>query len=224
MEQIKKLGLRYYCSTKIIYLVDLLNRLNPIIKRKRNKLFSDNPCTIISNNCWGGVVQKRFLMTSYTTPTVGLYFFPDDFIKFATNFNYYISLEIDFIDPNKSNHARELTEKGQNNVVVGLLDDVEVIFLHYKSQDEAQEKWNRRRKRVNYNNLLFKFNDQNGASYNHLKQFNNLKAKKIMFVSNPRYASEFKSAILHEDWIGEKCVKDDVGSYRKFVKLDKILF
>ncbi|WP_142437044.1 DUF1919 domain-containing protein [Enterococcus casseliflavus] len=223
MKKIKKLGLGYYILTKIYYLNDMLSKFNPFIRIKRKKFFSSNPCTIISNNCWGGVVQKRYMMTRYNTPTVGLYFFPDDYIRFVTKFNYYISIEIAFTDIEKSNHAEVLKEKGQNNVIVGVLDDVEIIFLHYKSKNEAKEKWNRRRARINYKNLLFKFNDQNGATYKHLKDFDRLNEKKIMFVANPDYASEFKSAVLHEDWIGKEYVIDDVGSYRKFVKLDEIL-
>lgn len=46
---------------------------------------------------------------------------------------------------------------------IGKLDDIEVVFLHYKSEEEAYQKWNRRKKRINYNNLIFKFNDMNLA-------------------------------------------------------------
>ena len=39
-----------------------------------------------------------------------------------------------------------------------------MFFLHYHSEAEAQEKWERRCKRINWNRLLVKFNDQNGAN------------------------------------------------------------
>lgn len=41
------------------------------------------------------------------------------------------------------------------NYPVAKLDDVTIHFVHYKTEQEAREKWNRRKERVNYDNLFF---------------------------------------------------------------------
>ena len=43
--------------------------------------------SIISNNCWGGMIFSN-LHKKYNSPTVGLYFFSDEYIKFLKNINY----------------------------------------------------------------------------------------------------------------------------------------
>ena len=48
-------------------------------------------------------------------------------------------------------------------------NDVEIHFLHYKSETEAQEKWNRRLKRMNFNNILFKFSDNDMSNLKLIK-------------------------------------------------------
>jgi len=37
---------------------------------------------------------------------------------------------------------------------VGRIDDVLIHFLHYKTFEEAQEKWNKRKQRINWDNLF----------------------------------------------------------------------
>ena len=45
-------------------------------------------------------------------------------------------------------------EKFQHHCPIGILDDIEVIFLHYKSEDEAYQKWNRRKERIVWDNIF----------------------------------------------------------------------
>ena len=48
---------------------------------------------------------------------------------------------------------------------------------------EINEKLNRRSKRINWNNIIYKFNDQNLCTYNELKKFDEFPAKnKICFT------------------------------------------
>ena len=56
--------------------------------RRKQLLFTD--FTIISNNCWGGLVYQYFGLP-YTSPTVGLFIMDDDYIKFLENLDYYLS-------------------------------------------------------------------------------------------------------------------------------------
>ena len=65
----------------------------------------------------------------------------------------------------------ELIEKGQTDIPVGMLGDIEVIFLHYRNPIEAKEKWKRRVERINWNNLVYKFSYMNGCNDSLLSDF-----------------------------------------------------
>lgn len=84
-----------------------------------------------------------------------------------------------------SKYADELYLRYGDQLVMGKCLDVEIVFLHYHSFDEAKEKWNRRKVRVNYDNLLVKFNDQNGFKEEDYYEFTKLPFKhKIFFTAN----------------------------------------
>lgn len=59
---------------------------------------------------------------------------------------------------------------------------VEIFFLHYHSADEAKEKWERRCERVNWEHMLVKFNDQNGATQENMDEFLRMPYIKLFFT------------------------------------------
>lgn len=126
--------------------------------------------TIISNNCWAGSVYRYFGMP-YLSPTVGLYFFAEDYLKFVSDLHHYMDAKLVFIEPEESAYFHELKSKGQQNVPIGRLDDIEVIFLHYPSRQEAEEKWERRKARINWDNIFIKFSRMNLCSENQVARF-----------------------------------------------------
>lgn len=165
-------------------------KTNFIFYKKRLKKLTNTDFTIISNNCWGGKVY-RYFQIPYKSPTIGLYFYQEDYIKFIKNLKYYINLELNFIKVDKSKHKKELIEKFEVNVPIGVLGDIEIIFLHYKTEKEAYEKWNRRCKRINWNNLIIKNSQMNKTEESHLIEFKKIKGiKKIMFVSDEKYVMD----------------------------------
>ena len=63
-----------------------------------------------------------------------------------------------------------------------LLDDIELHFLHYADEEEATQKWERRLKRMHWDNLYFKFNDNDACTYELMKEFEELPYKsKVIF-------------------------------------------
>ena len=153
--------------------------------------------TIISNNCWAGKVYQ-YLHLPYQTPTVGLYFFADDYLKFLSDLKYYLSLDLHFIPISTSKHAAELQKRGRI-VPIGCLNDVEIVFLHYKSEDEAREKWNRRRTRINWDNLIVKISSMNLCTEEHLMQFESLPFEHKIMLHN-RKKTIYKSEVY---WAGQ---------------------
>lgn len=177
------------------------------IKNKQGLLKDD--FSIISNNCWGGMTSEAYGLRK-NSPTVGCYFYAEDYLKFIKRLDYYTSMELKFIDVESSNHKEWIYEDGSENVPIGRLDDVDIIFLHYANKEDAKAKWARRCKRINWNNLIFKFSKQNHATLEDLKSFDKMDlwgGKKIMFVNTP--IPELKSALYYPGYENEPYVRND---------------
>ena len=152
-------------------------------KNFRRKKINSDDFTIISNNCWGGLVYQSYGL-KYNTPTAGLFFMAEDYIKFISDMKNYLNMELHFIEP-KESHSYEVIKNKSNfgTYPIGCLGDVEIHFLHYKTPEEAKEKWERRAKRINYDKILYKYNDQNNCSRELLEKFSKLPFKnKICFT------------------------------------------
>ena len=164
------------------------------IRRAYNKKkIKSRDFTVISNNCWAGKLYQ-YLDMPYLSPTVGLYFFADDYLKFVKNLKYYMSLELGFISASESKYCNVLTNRNQFDRIIGTLDDVEIVFLHYKSREEAIEKWNRRKKRINWDKIVVKFSQMNECHDEQLNQFDSLDIpQKFMLTTNKKktYNCEF---------------------------------
>lgn len=185
--------------------------------RKRNDLLKYKDITIISNNCWGGLCYK-YLNLPFFSPTIGLYFFAEDYLKFVSNFEKYINTPLTFIETSESTHYEALLKKKEKDVIVGILEDVEIVFLHYKNKEKALEKWDRRRKKINYDKLIFKFSEQNECTYKMLCEFDGLPLpNKIMFTSK-KY-SEFNCNIYMEKYEQNDEVKNDAFLFSKYIDM-----
>lgn len=150
---------------------------------RRRSLYSTK-FTIISNNCWGGMIYESYNIPKQS-PTVGLFFSAEDYIEFISNLKHYLHMPLKFINTECSKNIEVLKlSKNYESIPVAMLDDkVEIVFLHYHSKEEANDKWMRRCKRINYDRLLVKFNDQNGCTQEHLKAFLSLPyAHKVFFT------------------------------------------
>jgi uncharacterized protein (DUF1919 family) len=166
----------------------------PLLAPFRRMKLKSTDFTIISNNCWAGICYEYYGLQKMS-PTVGLYFFAEDYIKFVSNFERYINTELHFISAEDSKHKKALYEKGEQNVPIGVLDDVEIIFRHYKTPEIALEKWNRRCKRINKNNLFFKFSYMNGCTDECVRAFENLKLNNTVVLCHKNF-DEYKDVVV----------------------------
>lgn len=205
-----------------------IHRYRMKLRKMRNHLFgkfrrlalNNMNFTIISNNCWGGVIYEYFDIQK-NSPTVGMYFFAEEYIRFINNLKYYLNIKMEIVTYDNSRYKDVLIQKNQTACLIGKLDDVEIVLLHYHSADEAVEKWERRCKRVNYDNLIFKMSEMNLCTLEHLRAFDEFPAeRKILFVSKD-YG--FKSQIVLKQWskIGE--IKDDTTRFKQHLNLKKLI-
>ena len=153
---------------------------------RRNKL-NNTDFSIISNNCWGGHVYRRYGLL-YSSPTIGMYFYSEEYIKLLRNLDRNLFLPFSVVNANESKYYQDLLRKGQKNVFIGKLgNEIELVLLHYHSKEEAEEKWARRLARVNLNNLIVKMSEMNMCSEKHLLEFDEMNyRKKVLFVAKER--------------------------------------
>lgn len=150
------------------------HRLQRICKFYRRIGLHSKDFSIISNNCTGGYVYQYYGIP-YNTPTEGLYFTTNDYIKLMRAPDYYLKKEVHLIDPQESSLAKE----GRIiNHPVGLIDDIEVYFLHYHDSEEALSKWYRRAARINYKKLFFLLTETELMKQGHVQQFSETIEKK----------------------------------------------
>lgn len=162
-------------------------RINKIVRiyfsKMRSKKLKNKDFTIISNNCWGGMIYESYNL-SKQSPTVGLFFMAPDYIKFVSDLKHYTSSELKFIDPKQSRYVDELkTDARFGHYPIAVLDDIEIMFLHAHSEEEARGKWDRRCSRINWDKLIVKFNDQNGCTEDDVITFSKLPHKNKLFFT-----------------------------------------
>lgn len=196
--------------------------LNPILGRVRCKMLNNSDFTIISNNCWGGHVYRFFGLT-YDSPTIGLYMFSEDYVKFVHHLKEYLDMPLKFITCKESRYRDILETRGGHNTTcpIGMLGDIEIIFLHYHSSEEALEKWIRRKDRIHWDNMIFKMSEQNLCKFEYLKEFDSLQAKNKLVFTSKDYGLD--SQVIFGDFLGKDEVPNDTLHFRKYVDLIKLI-
>ena len=191
--------------------------ITKIGRNKRNKKLKTKDFTIISNNCYAGIIYT-YLNLRFNTPTIGLYFFADDYIKFLNNIKHYVETKPIFINYKESKYVNELIKNKQENKLIAKIDDIEVVFLHYNNKEEAIDKWISRGKRINYDKLIVKFNDQNLCNYQNIVDFDNLDYENKIFFSSKNY-KDIKSLVWMKKYKNKDCVKDDAFFTNKYLDI-----
>lgn len=166
------------------------------INQTYQKRLINQGMSVISANCVGAFILHD-LNQPFNSPFVNLYLEPFDFIRYLQDIRFYQSLPLQFIQ----------TEK---NYPIGILGDLKIHFMHYRSEQEAKEKWEARSQRLNFDNLFIIMTDKyrgKGVDYEHLQAFDHLPyPNKVVFTHKPY--PEFKSAFYIKGFENENEVGD----------------
>ena len=138
------------------------------------------PFSIIANNCWGAEVYKHFNLP-FNTPVIGLFFYPKCFLKFIVNLEGNLGTELTFIQQSKYLN-------GKAAYPVGVVNGIEIHFLHYETEQEAFDKWTKRCKRVANGQVFFKFDDRDGATAEQVNAFLKLELPNSVCFSQNKLA------------------------------------
>lgn len=152
--------------------------------------------SIISKNCFGGLISHT-LGLPLRSPFVNMDVQMPYFLKFLSAPNHYIEQE-----PKFDGFVAD-------SVPLISLDDIKIVMVHYKEVDDAIEKWNKRKQRINWNNLLVAMYTDNKEI---LAQFDELPyKKKICFVS-------FKSNLDSAFYLNQKLYNKPVPSPKRITE------
>lgn len=114
-----------------------------------------------------------------------------------------------------------LSVKNRLLSLFGLLDDVEIIFLHYHSEDEAKRKWDRRTKRIHWNNIFIKFSEMNQCTIEHLKKIDELNVNNKLMLVSQDYG--FSSQVIVNSFTRDHEVYDDTTNFKEGIHLSNWL-
>lgn len=194
-----------------------------ISKKGRDKLnikmrnsVKNKDFTVIASFCGGGTLYHDLGM-QFTSPTVNLAFDGKDFCSFCENL--------------KQNLNREIIEYKTDKVpypVGHIGDDIEVRFVHYKTFEEANEKWKERVKRINYEKIFIMATDRDGMNNEKcMERFDRLPYEKIMYTAKKydypwaKYCKHFRK----KNTVGVMTGISDIHGHRFYEKyLDIVSF
>lgn len=197
------------------------------IDKKINKFFikklkNDN-FTILCSNCVGGTIYHR-LEKQFLSPTVNMYFTQPDFVKFLLNLDYYLNDDLCFIHTNETTPVATLGGK----------DEIPFITLHFNhagSRQEAKDNWERRKQRINKDNLYIMLYNLDGITEEEIHLLDNYKCNNKVLLSQtpvpgvdwayqiiPNQHSKYASVYLGKDIFGVRWIEkkfDFVGFLNK---------
>lgn len=155
--------------------------------------FINEKVSVVSNHCWGGFTYHS-LKAEFLSPFINMFIPQEDYIRLLEDFDDYMKEEIKY-------YKNEYETNLQREYPVALLGDVELHFNHYKSFEEAKQKWNQRKQRINRNNLFVEMQTENEEL---AKRFDRLPFdKKIVFVP---FETQLESAVslkkMNENYTG----------------------
>lgn len=140
-------------------------------QKKYRKKFRGRAYSIISSNCIGGVINNR-VGQPQNSPTVNLWIPHTEFIKFIQNLRYYIDQNLVFI-------------KTKYEYPVAVIDDVHIHFLHYSTKELAETCWEKRKKRIIWDNLYIILYEDN-LTREQLLQLKNVECKKLIVLTGSK--------------------------------------
>lgn len=153
-----------------------------IVNKKNIKALRNTNFSILSSDCTGGVLSHD-LGLQFNSPTINMYFCAKDYIKFIKDINRYLDMEMVDITCQDDEWP------------VAALGEIKIQLVHYNSVQEAQEAWNRRKARMNWNNMCVIMNDRNGCTEVELEAFDHLNYEhKVFFTCNREWANKYECA------------------------------
>lgn len=174
--------------TRLINKYDAVQK-NIAIQYYRMQIGNKKFC-IFSNDCWGAEMYK-LLDRPFNTPFIGLMLMSPCYLKLLENPKYYLSLPLNFVKKSKYDSMQKMG--AGNSFPVAMLGDsnIELQFLHYASPTIAKEKWERRIKRIDWENLFIKYDcGKDYADQESVENFLKLPYKNKLVIGKDNFGND----------------------------------
>lgn len=169
----KRKMIEWWKNSKLFNLMDRL-----ISKHFRKKLKNDN-FTILCSNCVGGTLYHR-LGKEFLSPTINLFLTNPDFAEFCLHLDYYLEQKLHFIETEFNYPVAELLGDGAG------IPTITIKFNHDHAEEEAEAKWERRKARINRDNMYIMLYNTDGITVEQLKRLEQVKCKnRVVFTAEP---------------------------------------
>lgn len=147
----------------------------PYFDFQQYDLIRKQKISIVSNNCWGGVLYNTLNMECIS-PFKNVSFNSNDYLKILDNLEHYLSL-----DPVWTGKMQ--MDANQNKEVPLLdLDDVTIKCNHAPDADTAIQDWKRRRDKFNWDNILVEMYAEDPVTEKRFGEVSGRYKKRICFV------------------------------------------
>lgn len=107
----------------------------------------ESEISIISNNCWGGIICNT-LSLECRSPFKNMFLRNEEYLKVISNLEEYMMADPIFVRYEEEIHSHI-------NYPVIRINDIEIHCNHYIDYKVAIDDWNRRKEKINYKNLFF---------------------------------------------------------------------
>lgn len=128
--------------------------------------------SILCSNCIGGVIYNR-LGFEFLTPTINLFILQKDFVKLVKNPKWYIKQELEFFEQ----------KWGFPNAMLG---DICIYFNHSSDEEHARNDWNRRKRRIVWENLYIILYENDGISREDILSLSSVKCKRLIVLTDKK--------------------------------------
>ena len=147
-----------------------------LFAKKVSQYLDLSDVTLLSQNCIGGVMYHD-CKAKFLTPTVNLYILPSEFIKFVNNYEKYLS-------------EQPQVTMGQDYPIGRLSDDIQINFMHYETTDDALQKWEARKKRINKDKIFVICIERDGFNEENYREFKKIRYPKALFTIRKEWAND----------------------------------
>ena len=154
----------------------------PAAQARREKMrgeLENRDFSFLVPNCLGGILLHD-LGLRFLSPTVNLMMRQDDFLSFVTNLDAYLSEQLSFLKRPEGECPRAFLSPAG-------LPQILIHFTHYKTEQDASQKWYERAKRLNKDNLFILIEERDGIGRKELEAFGTLKARGIVAFTCNEY-------------------------------------
>lgn len=167
---------------KISHYLDVFyNKYYPpqIIYRNRQRIrLKNRKFSLLTGNCIGGYLYHQ-LGLPFLSPTINMMILNQDFKKLILNLEHYLSITPITYEDDKF-----------PDVPSAKIDDIILHFTHYNSSEEGIAAWEKRKRRIDIDNLYVIISDIDLSSKD-IEELQSAKVKKIVVMTSKDYNYDY---------------------------------